>query len=190
MIGVIGSIRGRRLNQPEDGFVRPMRCQGVAGDSDERGKTVNTNVRGMSVPRRRRAGREDVGAGARVAHGGVRHSRAAGRAMTTTIVRRHGASVVVRIGGEIDVHTAGELRTVLLALVDGGHTHIVADLAGVGFCDAAGLGALVAVNNRAREHGGALRLTGVRPAQRRILRITRLDQLFRLYDSVDDALTS
>jgi anti-sigma B factor antagonist len=106
------------------------------------------------------------------------------------IVHRDGTSAVVEIGGEIDVHTADRLRAILLDLADGGHTRIVADFAGVRFCDAAGLGALVAVNNRVREQGGALRLAGVRPAQLRILQITRLDQLFRPYDSVDDALTS
>lgn len=97
---------------------------------------------------------------------------------------------MVEIVGEIDLHSVGELRTILLALADEGHSHIVADFSGVRFCDAAGLGTLVAVNNRVADRGGELRLTGVRPAQRRILRITRLDELFRLYDGVDDALTS
>jgi anti-sigma B factor antagonist len=97
---------------------------------------------------------------------------------------------VVEITGEIDVHTVGELRTILLALADEGLTHIVADFAGVRFCDAAGLGALVAVNNRVTESGGTLRLIGVRPAQRRILQITRLDRLFQPCDGVDDALTT
>ena len=96
---------------------------------------------------------------------------------------------MVKIVGEIDVHTVGELRTILMALADEGRIHIVADFSGVRFCDAAGLGALVAVNNRVSGSGGSLRLIGVRPAQCRILRITRLDQLFRRYDSVDDAFT-
>jgi anti-sigma B factor antagonist len=98
--------------------------------------------------------------------------------------------MVLKIVGEIDVHTAGQLRTILMALADEGYPYIVADFSGVRFCDAAGLGALVAVNNRLGESGGALRLTGVRPAQRRILRITRLDELFRPYGGVEDALTT
>ncbi|MGI5228333.1 STAS domain-containing protein [Actinoallomurus sp. CA-142502] len=110
--------------------------------------------------------------------------------MTARVVRRDDALAVVEIVGEIDVHTSGELRVILLALADEGRTHIVADFTGVRFCDAAGLGALVGVNNRLARDGGSLRLTGVRPAQRRILRITRLDQLFRPYDDVDDALTT
>lgn len=110
--------------------------------------------------------------------------------MTARVVRREGASAVVEIVGEIDVHTSRELRVILLALADDGCTHIVADFTGVRFCDAAGLGALVGVNNHLGRDGGSLRLAGVQPAQRRILRITRLDQLFRPYDDADDALTT
>jgi anti-sigma B factor antagonist len=105
------------------------------------------------------------------------------------VERRDGASAVVEITGEIDVHTSRELRTIMLALADEGRVHVVAEFTGVRFCDASGLGVLVGVNNRLVEAGGGLRLAGVRPAQRRILQITRLDQLFRPYDSVDDAFT-
>lgn len=121
--------------------------------------------------------------------GGVRRCPGgARRDLITRVVRRDGASAVVEVAGEIDVHTVGELRTILTALADEGRVHIVADFTGVRFCDAAGLGALVGVNNRVAGDGGSLRLTGVRPAQRRILQITRLDHLFQRYDSVDDAL--
>jgi hypothetical protein len=51
--------------------------------------------------------------------------------MITRVVRRDGASAVVEIAGEIDVHTSGELRTTLLALADKGHVHLVADFAAV-----------------------------------------------------------
>lgn len=152
---------------------------------------MNTNVSGIPTPRRRRATCEAATVGTRTARGGVRRCLGgARRDLTTTVARRDGASAVVEIVGEIDVHTAGELRTILLALADEGHLHIVADFSGVRFCDAAGLGALVGVNNRVAERGGTLRLTGVRPAQRRILRITRLDELFRPYDGVGDALAT
>jgi anti-anti-sigma factor len=112
------------------------------------------------------------------------------RGLTATVVHHDGGSAVVEVVGEIDVHTVGELRAILMALADEGGMHIVTDFSGVRFCDAAGLGALVAVNNRTRDNGGSLSLIGVRPAQRRILQITRLDHLFRPYDSVDDALAT
>lgn len=120
----------------------------------------------------------------------VRHCHAGGRrALTTTVVRRDGVAAVVELHGEIDVHTVGELRAILLALAGEGRPYIVADFTGVDFCDAAGLGALVAVNNRVAESGGALRLVGVRPAQRRILQITGLDRLFQPRDGAGDVVT-
>ncbi|GAA0317410.1 anti-sigma factor antagonist BldG [Actinoallomurus spadix] len=107
--------------------------------------------------------------------------------MAARVVRRDGDAAVVAIGGEIDVQTAGRLRADLLGLIEAGHINLVADFDAVRFCDAAGLGALVAVGNRLRDKGGTLRLARVRPAQRRILRITRLDELFPTYDTVDEA---
>ena len=157
---------------------------------------MNTNVSGIPAPRRSRSGAcEMATAGLRAAHrglhrcqGGVRRDPAT--SLVTSVVRREGATAVVEIAGEIDVHTAGELRGFLLGLAGEGHVRLVADFSGVRFCDAAGLGVLVRVNNRVAEEGGSLRLSGVRPAQRRILRITGLDQLFRHYDGVEDALTT
>jgi anti-sigma B factor antagonist len=177
------------LNQPADGYVRPKSCLWCLW-VDERGEIVNTNVSGIPAPRRRRGGVcETAAARTRPARRPARRCDAGyERALTTTVTRSDGVSAVVKVVGEIDIHTSRELRTVLLALADEGHTHIVADFSGVVFCDAAGLGALVAASNRVRERQGALRLTGVRPAQRRILRITRLDRLFRPYGSVDEAL--
>lgn len=120
----------------------------------------------------------------------VRHCHTgARRALTTTVVRRDDDAAVVELRGEIDVHTVAELRAILLALAGEGRLNIVADFAGVDFCDAAGLGALVAVNNRVTENGGALRLVGVRPAQRRILQITRLDRLLQPRDGAGDVPT-
>jgi anti-sigma B factor antagonist len=110
--------------------------------------------------------------------------------MAARVVRKDGAAVVIAVGGEIDVQTAGRLRSDLLELIERGHADVVADFGAVRFCDAAGLGALVAVANRLREKGGTLRLARVRPAQRRILRITHLDQLFPTYDTVDEALAN
>jgi anti-anti-sigma factor len=108
--------------------------------------------------------------------------------LTVDVAARHGETVVVEVAGEIDLRTAEPLRTRLLGLVDAGFGSIVVDFEHVRFCDASGLGALVAVRNRLRGRGGDLRLARVRPPQRRIFRITGLDALFTLHDSVDGAV--
>jgi len=103
-------------------------------------------------------------------------------------VRPHGDSVVAAISGEIDLNTADALRKKLRELDAAGHRSIVVDFSGVTFCDATGIGVLVAAHNRGSEHGGAISLAGVRPAQRRLLVITGLHNVFALHASVEDAL--
>lgn len=99
---------------------------------------------------------------------------------------RDGA-IVAELTGEIDLRTADLLRARLLELGDAGHERLVVDFGGVRFCDAIGLGTLVAVRNHLHAQGGEIRLARVRPAQRRLFQITGLDRLFPLHDSVASA---
>jgi hypothetical protein len=125
-----------------------------------------------------------------------------------------GAGIVVtQVAGEIDLRTVGILRRRLFELTDAGFARIIIDFENVRFCDAAGLGALVAAQNRLRGLGdggdcgdggdgdqgvgadagnagpaGAISLARVRPAQRRLLHVAGLDRAFVLYDSVPDAV--
>ncbi|WP_018657981.1 STAS domain-containing protein [Actinomadura flavalba] len=110
-----------------------------------------------------------------------------GLEITLREVRPDLAVAVAR--GEIDVHTADTLRARLIEAHAGGHRGVVVDFADVLFCDAAGLGALVAAHNHVAERGGHIRLARMRPAQERLVRITRLHRLFALHDSLDEALT-
>ncbi|WP_433323901.1 STAS domain-containing protein [Spirillospora sp. CA-294931] len=105
-----------------------------------------------------------------------------------TVGAAHGETVVVTLAGEIDLRSADALRDRLVELHGSGFRRLVVDFGEVLFCDASGLGALVAVHNRISERGGEIRLARVRAAQRRLLRITRLHRLFALYGTVEDAV--
>ncbi|GAA3986019.1 hypothetical protein GCM10023085_80150 [Actinomadura viridis] len=113
---------------------------------------------------------------------------AAASVLEIDVLREEGGTALAAVRGEIDVQTADTLRDRLAALHAAGHLVVVLDFTAVPFCDAAGLGALVAAHNRVAERGGRIRLVGVRPAQRRLLRITGLHRLFPLYENVEDAL--
>lgn len=106
------------------------------------------------------------------------------------VTRTGGDTVVAAVTGEIDVHTADTLRARLIELHDAGHRRLVVDFGAVPFCDAAGLGALVAAHNHVAAGGGEIVLAGVRPAQLRLLRITGLHRLFALYAGVGDAVAA
>ncbi|MFC4053174.1 STAS domain-containing protein [Actinomadura syzygii] len=125
--------------------------------------------------------------------GGLAAGTVASAAPSTAELRvevalRHGDTAVVAVAGEIDLHTADTLRARLVELHGTGMRRLVADFAAVPFCDAAGLGALVAAHNQVSATGGEIALAGVRPAQLRLLRITGLDRLFAVHADVPDAL--
>jgi anti-sigma B factor antagonist len=97
-----------------------------------------------------------------------------------------GCAVVIA-GGEIDVHTSPGLSDALRA-ADALSDRLVLDLTAVTFLDSTGLSAMVAALNRGKERGGSMSLVGPSGVVRRVLAITELDQVFTIYDVVDDAV--
>ena len=95
---------------------------------------------------------------------------------------------VLEIGGEIDVYTAPQLRERLIALVEAGDRQVIVDLARVEFLDSTGLGVLVGALKRLRGVEGELTLVCAQERLLKIFRITGLDRVFRLFESVDAAV--
>jgi anti-sigma B factor antagonist len=104
--------------------------------------------------------------------------------LSTRMVAGH---LVLEVGGEVDLYTAPELRERLTALVEGGNRRIVVDLGRVEFLDSTGLGVLVGALRRLRGVDGELALVCAQERLLKIFRITGLDRVFTLYDSVDAA---
>lgn len=95
---------------------------------------------------------------------------------------------LVRVEGEIDLHTCPELRTTLQRIHDDGHDRFVLDIAAVPYVDSAALGVLVDAQRRVKEKNGEIVLVGVTPFVKRAFEITRLIRFFRLVGSVEEAL--
>ncbi|HLU44427.1 MAG TPA: STAS domain-containing protein [Natronosporangium sp.] len=96
---------------------------------------------------------------------------------------------VVEVRGEVDVYTAPELRERLLEIIDGGATRVVVDLRPVDFMDSTGLGVLVGALKRLRMAEGDLSLVCDSEKLLKIFRITGLDRVFALHESVEAATT-
>ena len=97
---------------------------------------------------------------------------------------------VVAVGGDLDLTSAPQLRTEVVALVARGATRVVLDLAGVEFCDSTGLGAVIGALKRVRSHDGELRLAAPSPPIHRLLELTRLDRALPTYSTVDAAVAA
>jgi anti-anti-sigma factor len=93
----------------------------------------------------------------------------------------NGDACLLIIEGEVDCANADELTaTGLRALEDVAVQTVAVDLAGVSFCDAAALGALVRIRNASLERDKVLMLRSVSTPVARLLRLTELDSAFTI----------
>ncbi len=99
-----------------------------------------------------------------------------------------GDVLVVRIGQKVfDAHMAGPFREHMAALIDAGRRQVVVDMTGVELLDSTGLGALVSARKRIVPSGG-LALFGVGRTVAGVLRLTRMDQVFAIAATEDEAI--
>lgn len=103
--------------------------------------------------------------------------------------RKDDQTSLVRLNGDVDLHTAPEVRQTLNDAIDDGAMLIVVDLSAVTFIDSMTLGVLLGASKRVRPRGGQLRLVVTEPSIRKIFEITLLDKIFQLYDDTDSALS-
>ena len=97
---------------------------------------------------------------------------------------------ILRIKGDLDLSASGALRACLSDEVSLAGPPIVVDLAAVPFVDSTCLGVLIAALRQAKETRGSLRLAAARARVRRALEIAALDEIFPLFDSVEEALVA
>jgi anti-sigma B factor antagonist len=101
-------------------------------------------------------------------------------------VTRAGSPLLV-CRGEIDLHTAVRFEGSLFAVVDGCRSAaVVVDLSEVTFIDSTGLTVLVRALRRIRERDCSLVVVATNRSVLKILRVSGLDQVFRLVSSRDE----
>ena len=77
----------------------------------------------------------------------------------------------IRVAGELDCATASHLAGQLQSLTRRGYKQVDVDMRQVGFCDAAGLNALMISSTQLRSRGGHLTVLGPCPALQLLLTI-------------------
>ena len=92
-------------------------------------------------------------------------------------VERVGPRLDVVLVGEIDFATAPMLAATVIEQLDREEPEVWLDLAGVTFCDSAGVGTFVRLQQEATGRGGQLTLFEPRGSVERVLRVTHIDEL-------------
>lgn len=107
--------------------------------------------------------------------------------MALSSVVTDNARVVTIQSERIDAAMAIKFKDDMRAETAEGPDRVVLDLSAVDFVDSSGLGAIVAAMKQLGQ-GRRLDLAGLNPAVEKVFRLTRMDTVFRLYASLDDAL--
>ncbi len=89
--------------------------------------------------------------------------------------------------GDVDLSTSRELQQTIRQHMDKKPSRIVVDLAKVPYMDSSGVATLVEAMQLARKQSTKLVLSAMQPKVRSIFEIARLDRVFTIVASVDDA---
>ena len=95
----------------------------------------------------------------------------------TASVTRDGAAVAVTVRGEFDLATVGVLDEALHQACDGHCDRVLLDLSGVDFFDVVAMRTVAESWVTLRQRGGGLRVSGARPAVRRLFALAGLREL-------------
>jgi anti-sigma B factor antagonist len=95
---------------------------------------------------------------------------------------------VLPLKGEIDLHVSPGIALSLAGVAAKRPAHIVVDLTGVTYVDSSGLAALIQGMQNVEEYGGKFAIAGLQEDVRPIFEIARLDQVFQIFSTVDEAL--
>ena len=104
-------------------------------------------------------------------------------------VRRRAGLAVVAPVGDLDVHTAGALRTVLDELsAEDTRDDVVVDLAGCDFLDSSALGVFVGAMKKLEAAGRRIGIVSSKPHLVKVLQITRLTEVIAVGEDVETVL--
>ncbi len=100
---------------------------------------------------------------------------------------RNDTQIVTVNGNRIDAAIAIKFKEDMRKETDDGPDRVILDLSSVDFVDSSGLGAIVAAMKQLGS-GRRLDLAGLTPTVDKVFRLTRMDTVFKLFPSVEDAI--
>lgn len=97
--------------------------------------------------------------------------------------------VIFRLkNSNVDGQVAAQLKAKLLIVAQPDIEALIIDLSPVEAIDSSGLGALLLAHRQLKDYSIPVILTGVKDFVRSLMNITRIDELFEFYETVDEAL--
>lgn len=101
--------------------------------------------------------------------------------------RTQGPFTIIALSGDVDLYYSPQARKQILKHLKD-KRHVLVDLSRVDYIDSSGVASLVEGYQLAREKRLEFGLVGVSEAAMRVLQLARLDQVFPIFESVDQRL--
>jgi anti-sigma B factor antagonist len=106
------------------------------------------------------------------------------------IKEQYGTVILELKGKLVGGPLSDRINHTLNNLLDQGKKNIVVDLSGVTSLNSSGMGILISGYSIVKDNGGALKLANVTVKIKGLLSMTRLNRIFEIYNSVDEAVKS
>ena len=95
---------------------------------------------------------------------------------------------ICTLEGEININTSPELRKKFTQVIEANEKKVLIDCAGVSYLDSSGLATLIEILQRLKKINGKLRFCNINEKVKNILEITKLVNLFEIFESREEAL--
>ena len=99
-------------------------------------------------------------------------------------------ALVCMLDGEVNITTSPELRKAFEGIIKNNETKVLIDFSQVGYIDSSGLATLIEMLQRLKKSGGKLVFCNMSQKVKNVFEITKLDKLFSICESRDEALKS
>lgn len=109
--------------------------------------------------------------------------------MRITMDEKNGISIF-RLSGDIDITTSPDLKKTLDRAITDTKNKVVLNLKDVSYVDSSGLATLVEIFKILRSRNGNLKLTDLSDKVKGLFEITKLDKLFDVKKTEEDAVKS
>lgn len=106
-------------------------------------------------------------------------------------ITNHGDVKLITLSGRlIEKSQAEDLIKEFEALIEGGTNQYLMGLQDLEYVNSTGLNLLIGMFTSARNAGGELVIGGISPKVKKLMVMTKLDSIFKIYDSVTTATES
>ena len=110
--------------------------------------------------------------------------------MQFSVSEKDGAAIVILEGEMVGGPDATLLSEQLHKLLQADKKKIILDMAQIHYMNSSGLGILIGGLTTVRNHGGDIKLLHLAPKLKELLRITKLDCVFDVFENEEEAIGS